>query len=88
MKFFPTPNSSLNPSSLLQKEGGHFTSAEGERKIPGGSILHAGVAREHSVALQEEARVAAVPHFVPDAERRSLLHTILQPAWVPTRVTG
>lgn len=40
------------------------------------------------MALQEEAGVAAVPHFVPDAERRSLLNTVLQPAWVPTRVTG
>lgn len=46
------------------------------------------MAGEHSVALQEEARVAAIAHLVPQIEGGALLDAIGQASWVPTRVTG
>lgn len=66
---------------------GRVTSAEGEREVPGGAVFWVGVAREQRVAFQKEAGVAAVPHFVPDAERRPLLDPVLQPSRVSARVT-
>lgn len=66
---------------------GHFTSAEGKRKIPGGTIFQIGVTREQRMSFQKEAWITAVSHFVPDAERRPLLNAVLQPSWVPTRMT-
>lgn len=44
------------------------TSAGGQRKVPRGTVLGAGVAGEHGVALQEEAGVAAVADLIAEVE--------------------
>ena len=46
------------------------------------------MAGEHSVALQEEAGVAAVADLVTEVEGRALLDAVGQPPGVPTRVAG
>lgn len=44
------------------------------------------MAREHSVAFQKEARVAAVADFVAQVEGGALLDAVGQPPRVPTSV--
>lgn len=64
------------------------TSAGGQREVPRGTVLGASVAGEHSVALQEEAGVAAVADLVTEVEGRALLDAVGQPPRVPARVAG
>ena len=64
------------------------TSAGGQREVPRGTVIGASVAGEHSVALQEEAGVAAVADLVTEVEGRALLDAVGQPPGVPARVAG
>lgn len=89
MKLSPPPNSSLKSRFTVacSRLRIHFTSAEGEGKIPGGTVFRIGLAREQGMSFQEEAWITAVPHFVPDAERCPLLNSILQPSWISACMT-